>query len=117
MTFTKSLSQKYYRLGAWCSNPQLMLKVVLPLLLIAIYLSGSIAIGGTTGTEFKPAFDFITNSFAGYLGRAIIFGALAYGAFIAAGKQQPSLAAGAIVLGFFVMIGPNVLNGMVSATI
>lgn len=113
----QSLSQGYYRLGATCADPRHMLKLALPLLLVVAVLMGTAAIAGTTGLEFKPAFDWLANSFAGYLGRAIVFGALIYGAFVAAGKQQPSLAAGAVVLGLFVMVGPAILNGMISATI
>lgn len=113
----QSLSQGYYRLGAACADPRHMLRLALPLLLIVAALMGTAAIAGTTGAEFKPAFDWLSNSFGGYLGRAIVFGALIYGAFVAAGKQQPSLAAGAVVLGLFVMVGPAILNGMISATI
>ena len=113
----QSAYQGYIRVGATYSDPRHMIKLAIAVLLLVACLAGAAAIAGTTGAEFKPAFDWLTDSFGGYLGRAIMFGALIYGAFIAAGKQQPSLAAGAVVLGFFVMVGPNVLNGMVTATI
>lgn len=75
------------------------------------------ALAGTTGAEFQPMFQLLTDWIGGYLGRSIAIGAFIIGVGYGAFAQRYLVALGGIFVALLVLIVPQVLNGMLTATI
>ena len=83
------------------------------LLIIAI----APAYAGTTGTEFQQVYQTIRDWTAGYLGRAIAMAAFIVGLGFGIMKASPVTAVAGVAIAFFIMVGPNVLDAIATATI
>ncbi len=86
-------------------------------LVAALALFASLANAGTTGAEFQPMFTLLSDWIGGYLGRAIAIGAFIIGVGYGAFAQRYLVALGGIFVALLVLIVPQVLNGMLTATI
>lgn len=82
----------------------------------ALMLSGAV-VAGTTGGEFQPLYDLLLGWAEGYLARAIAIAASIMGALYGMAKQNPILAMIGIVFAVILAIGPQIINGIVSAVI
>ena len=72
---------------------------------------------GTTGTEFQQVYQTIRDWTAGYLGRAIAMASFIVGLGYGIMKASPIIAVAGVAIAFFIMVGPNVLDAIASATI
>ncbi len=85
--------------------------------LVALAWAPGNALAGTTGAEFQPMFQLLTDWIGGYLGRSIAIGAFIIGVGYGAFAQRYLVALGGIFVALLVLIVPQVLNGMLTATI
>jgi conjugal transfer pilus assembly protein TraA len=92
-------------------NPMLALMAVL----MALFAGAVTA--GTTGTEFQSFFQLMLDWTTGYLGKAIALAAFLFGAGIGMAKQNVVPAIIGIAFAIVFTVGPNVINGMMTAVI
>lgn len=93
-------------------------------LLIGTLLVGGImafstaaAHAGTTGTEFKAAYDMLSNWLKGYLGKTIAIAFLLVGLFMGIARQSIIAAGVALAVAFVILLLPTILNSLLSATV
>lgn len=84
---------------------------------VVLSLATGVAHAGTTGAEFQPMFTLLTDWIGGYLGRSIAIGAFIIGVGYGAFAQRYLVALGGIFVALLVLIVPQVLNNMLTATI
>lgn len=99
---------------------EIVLKTVLVLLFTSVLLliiSITLAHAGTTGTEFEQVYQTIRDWTAGYLGRAIAMASFIVGLGYGIMKASPVTAVAGVAIAFFIMVGPNVLDAIATATI
>lgn len=102
-----------HRSGGSALAPALRVAIVLAVLAA----TPGLALAGTTGAEFQPMFQLLTDWIGGYLGRSIAIGAFIIGVGYGAFAQRYLVALGGIFVALLVLIVPQVLNGMLTATI
>lgn len=90
--------------------------LVLVAVMFLSVLMTSVSHAGTTGTEFKGVYDTLRNWTVGYLGRAIAMAAFVVGLGWGIAKSSPATALSGLAIAFFIMVGPNVLDAVASAT-
>lgn len=83
----------------------------------SLFVAGAIATAGTTGAEFQSFYDLMNNWATGYLGKAIAIAAFIFGAGIGMAKQDVVPAIIGIAFAIVFTVGPNVINGMMTAVI
>ena len=84
---------------------------------IVFLFFGSPASAGTTGLEFKPAYDWIVGALQGYGGKIAAVLMLFIGLFIAAVTKSLLYPMLAIALAFFMAYGVAIINGVATAVI
>jgi hypothetical protein len=102
------------------SMPQLSMSKPMGYALMAavfLMLAPMFVLAGTTGAEFLDTYNLLFGWTTGYLARALAFAASIMGALIAVGKQQPLLAGIGIVFAVILGVGPNIVNGILTAVI
>lgn len=82
-----------------------------------VLVAGAVATAGTTGAEFQSFYDLMNNWATGYLGKAIAIAAFIFGAGIGMAKQDVVPAIIGIAFAIVFTVGPNVINGMMTAVI
>lgn len=84
--------------------------------LLALLAIGT-ASAGTTGTEFEGLYDLLIGWAEGYLGKALAIAAFIGGIFAGVARSSPTLAAIGVVFAIVISVGPNIINGILTATI
>lgn len=90
------------------------------LMVIGFVLLAALAAGaqaGTSGAEFQGLYDMLFGWIQGYLARAIAIASSIAGALYGLSKQSPMLALIGIVFAVIFSVGPNVINGILTAVI
>lgn len=72
---------------------------------------------GTTGTEFKNAYDMLMNWLKGYLGKAIALAFFVTGLFMGIVRQSITAALIALGVAFAIVLLPTILDSMMTATV
>ncbi len=85
--------------------------------LIALAMFAKVAIAGTSGDEFEELYNLLLGWAEGFLAKAIALAASIMGALYGMAKQNPILALIGIVFAVILVVGPNVINGIVTAVI
>jgi conjugal transfer pilus assembly protein TraA len=83
----------------------------------ALALAGTLAMAGTTGTEFQILYTLVTDWMGGWLGRALALASVLLGVItgMVRGTLIPALVGFAVAVMLFV--APNVINGILAAPI
>lgn len=92
-------------------NPVLMMVAAM------LALFGGVVTAGTTGVEFQSFFQLMLDWTTGYLGKAIALAAFLFGAGIGMAKQNVVPAIIGIAFAIVFTVGPNVINGMMTAIV
>ncbi len=85
--------------------------------LIATLALPELALAGTGGTEFSPAYTLITGWMQGELGRLIAAGLLVTGVAMGIVRQSVVAAVPAIAAALVFAVGPTVIGAIITATI
>lgn len=86
-------------------------------LALSLQLVAGTATAATTGTAFKPFYDFIYEAATGYLGRGIAITGGVIGLGTGAAMGRPLLAAIGIVLAIFGALGPTIADTIYNTAI
>ena len=87
--------------------------------LVALALIGmaGLVTAGTTGAEFQTFYNLMNNWTTGFLGKGIAMAAFLLGAGMGVAKQTLLPAIMGILFAIVFTVGPNVITGMMTATI
>lgn len=85
--------------------------------LLVLTITATSSYAGTTGTEFQQVYQTIRDWTAGYLGRAIAMAAFIVGLGFGIMRASAAAAVAGVAIAFFIMVGPNVLDAIATATI
>lgn len=83
----------------------------------SLLVAGAAVTAGTTGAEFQSFYDLMNNWATGYLGKAIAVAAFIVGAGIGMAKQDVMPAIIGVAFAIVFVVGPNVINSMMTAVI
>lgn len=86
-------------------------------LVVFVLSVGSTAHAGTSGLEWKPAYDLIVGWVDGYLGKALAVLAFVVGLIAGIAKSSPMLAGIGILFAIIIVVGPGIINGMITAVV
>lgn len=86
------------------------------LIATAVILAGGAAYAGSSGTEFNAAVTTLTDWLTGGLGKAVALAFLAVGLFMGIARQSLMSAAVSVGCAFAVIIGPGILDSVVSGS-
>jgi conjugal transfer pilus assembly protein TraA len=86
-------------------------------LAISALVATSVAVAGTTGTEFQAMYNLLLGWAEGFLGKAMAIAAFLFGAGFGVAKQTILPAVLGVVFALVFAIGPGVINGMLTALV
>lgn len=87
------------------------------MVLATLAIVGVAAQAGTTGAEFQSFYNLMNNWTSGFLGKGIAIAAFLIGAGMGVAKQTILPAVLGILFAIVFTVGPNVINGMMTAVI
>lgn len=83
---------------------------------MAILIPG-LAFAGTTGVEFQPLYQKVSDWAGGYLGKTFAIVSFLLGLGVGAVKQTPIPALSGIVFALFIVYVPTIINSVVTAVV
>ncbi len=87
------------------------------LALLAVLFLPSLALAGTTGTEFQGFYTWLNGVVTGYGGRSVSLGAVLLGGLVSLGKINPIPILAGVGFAIFLQYSPTIVTGVLSATI
>src|SRR5215218_8696087 len=91
--------------------------VVSALLGVVLTLGAGSVLAGTTGTEFQTMYTTLLNWVNGFLRKSIAIAAFILGAGIGIARSSPIPALTGVVFALFMVYVPNIIDGIMTATI
>ena len=98
------------------SNMKRSLFVYVAALLSSLFVAG-ISVASTTGNEFQALHTLLTGWASGFLGKSIAIAAFLLGAGFAAAKQNLVPAIFGLVVAIVFLVGPGIIDNMLTAFI